>query len=121
MREKLVFCHYHYEKSKHPKFYNSACKMLERAKNCAFVSQADIELFFARVKNALEMSKPEGHRATVQHNKGNGGGQITVVSGKLDDDVARLYYQRIEGFLEYDLCFSLTDVSERYEEGGSHE
>ena len=40
--EKMLFCHYHYEKTKHPKFYDSACELLAKGKDCAFTSQNEV-------------------------------------------------------------------------------
>ena len=117
---KMKFCHYHYEKTKHPHFYDKACEMLEKAKQCAFTSQNEVDNLVALAKKALEENKPEGHPSQVVHSKGAGGGQISIVSGKLDDDVARLYYQTVSCFLEYNTeAEDFFDVSERYEEGGA--
>lgn len=117
---KMKFCHYHYEKAKHPKFYDKACELLEKAKNCAFTSQNEVEIFVYMVKKALDENKPEGHPSRLVHSRSANGGQIFIQSGKLDDDIARLYYDDISRFLEYDSeANDFFDVSERYEEGGA--
>lgn len=117
---KMKYCHYHYEKTKHPKFYDDACRQLATAKNCAFTSQNEVDIFVHLVREALDKSKPEGHACRVLHTIGTDGGQITIWSGNLDDDVARLHYSDISSFLEYDLeTKRFCDVSKRYEEGGS--
>lgn len=116
----MMFCDYHYEKTKHPKFYDKACELLEKAKNCAFTSQNEVDVFVYEVKKALDENKPEGHPSRLVHSRSANGGQIRIQSGKLDDDIARLYYAKIERFLEYDLeAQDFFDVSERYEKGGS--
>ena len=51
---KMKFCHYHYEKANHPKFYDKACELLEKAKKCAFTSQNEVDIFVYEVKKALE-------------------------------------------------------------------
>ncbi len=112
----MEFCYYHYEKSKHPKFYDKACALLKKAKKCAFTSQNEVDIFAHMVKEALEESKPEGHPSLFVHTKSEGGGQMVIQSGKLDEDIARLYYYDILRFLEYDLdAQDFFDVSERYE------
>lgn len=117
---KILFCDYHYEKSKHPKFYNSACKLLEKAKYCAFINQNEIDIFVSLCRKALEENTPEGHPSKVLHSKNANGGQITIWTGNLDDDVARLYYKPISRFLEYDSEVNdFFDVSEQYEKGGA--
>ena len=116
---KMKFCHYHYEKANHPKFYDKACELLEKAKKCAFTSQDEVEIFVYMVKKALDENKPEGHPSRLVHSRSANGGQIVIQSGKLDDDIARLYYVEIRHFLEYDyVAKDFFDVSERYEEGG---
>lgn len=116
---KIKFCHYHYEKSKHPKFYDGACDLMAKAKNCAFTSQNEVDIFVHKVKETLEAQKPEGHPSIVTHCKSDNGGQICIQSGKLDDDIARLYYSEIQRFLEYNLdAQDFFDVSERFEKGG---
>lgn len=113
---KMKFCHYHYEKATHPKFYGKVCGLLAKAKNCAFTSQNEVDIFVHMVNEALE----KGHPSRVVHTKSSEGGQIVIRSGKLDDDIARLYYANISCFLEYDLeAKDFFDVSERYEEGGT--
>ena len=117
---KMKFCHYHYEKSKHPKFYNKACELLEKAKKCAFTSQNEVDIFVSMVKKALDENKPEGHPSRLVHSRSANGGYITILSGNIDDDIARLYYDDISRFLEYDLeAQDFFDVSERFEEGGA--
>lgn len=112
----MEFCYYHYENTKHPKFYDKACALLKKAKKCAFTSQNEVDIFAHMVKEALEESKPEGHPSLFVHSKGEGGGQMVIQSGKLDEDIARLYYYDILHFLEYDLdAQDFFDVSERYE------
>lgn len=116
---KMKFCHYHYEKANHPKFYDKACELLEKAKKCAFTSQDEVEIFVYMVKKALDENKPEGHPSRLVHYRSANGGQIVIQSVKLDDDIARLYYVEIRHFLEYDyVAKDFFDVSERYEEGG---
>ena len=110
----MKFCHYHYEKVKHPKFYDKACELLEKAKNCAFTSQNEVDIFVNLVKQALTDHLPLGHSARVVHNHDRSGGNITIVSGKLDDDIARLYYADIRHFLEYDTeARDFFDISEK--------
>ena len=117
---KMMFCHYHYEKTKHPKFYDQACQLLKKAKKCAFTSQNEVNIFAYMVKKALDENKPEGHPCQLVHSHSAGDGQICIVSGKLDDDIARLYYAKIERFLEFDMeAQDFFDVSERYEKGGN--
>lgn len=116
---KMKFCYYHYEKTKHPKFYDKACELLEKAKRCAFVSQNEVDIFVHEVKKALDENKPEGHPSRVAHYRSADGGQICIRSGNLVDDIARLDYDDISRFLEYDLnAKDFFDVSERYEKGG---
>ena len=116
----MMFCDYHYEKTKHPKFYDQACQLLEKAKNCAFTSQKEVDIFVGMVRGALEECKPDGHPSRLVHSRSANGGNICIQSGKLDDDIARLYYAKIERFLEYDLeAQDFFDVSERYEKGGA--
>lgn len=116
---KMKFCHYHYEKAKHAKFYDKACELLEKAKMCAFTSQDDVDIFVYMVKKALDENKPEGHPSCLVHYRSANGGQIVIKSGKLYDEIARLYYKDISHFLEYDfVAKDFSDVSERYEEGG---
>ena len=116
---KMLFCHYHYEKSKYPKFYDSACELLAKGKDCAFISQDEVDIFVHLVKEALEAQKPEGHPSAVTHTRSDNGGQICIVSGKIDDDIARLYYSEIRRFLEYNLeAEDFFDISNRFEEGG---
>lgn len=117
---KMMYCHYHYEKTKHPKFYDAACELLAKAKQCAFTSQNEVDIFVNMVKQALEGNKPAGSSSRLVHTKGKDGGQITIQTGKLDDDVARLHYYPIRKFLEYKLsAMDFFDVSERYEKGGA--
>lgn len=116
---KMKFCHYHYEKAKHAKFYDKACELLEKAKKCAFTSQGEVEIFVYKVDKALDENRPEGHPSCLVHSRSANGGQIVIKSGKLDEDIARLYYDDISRFLEYDSeAKDFFDVSERYEEGG---
>lgn len=117
---KMKFCYYPYEKAKHPKFYNKACELLMKAKNCAFTSQNEVDIFVSMVKKALDENKPEGHPSRLVHSRSANGGQITIQSGILDENIiARLYYNDISHFLEYDLeAQDFFDVSERFEEGG---
>ena len=84
---KMKFCHYHYEKATHPKFYGKACELLAKAKNCAFTSQNEVDIFVNMVKEALEKNRPEGHPSRVEHTKSSDGGQIVIRSGKLDDEL----------------------------------
>ena len=117
---KMMYCHYHYEKSKHPKFYDAACELLKNGYKSAFTSQNEVDIFVQMVKTVLDEHKPEGHASKVIHSKGADGGQITIWTGSLDDDIARLYYYPISRFLEYDLdAQDFFDVSERYEKGGN--
>ena len=117
---KMKFCHYHYEKANHPKFYDKACELLEKANKCAFTSQNEVDIFVYEVKKALDENKPEGHPSRLVHSRSANGGQIVIQSGKLDDDIARLYYDDISRFLEYDMnAKDFFDVSERFEEGGN--
>ena len=117
---KMIFCYYYYEKSKHPKFYDKACELLEKAKKCAFTSQNEVDIFVSMVEKALDENKPEGHPSRLVHSRSANGGQICIQSDKLDDDIALLYYDDISRFLEYDLeAQDFFDVSERFEEGGA--
>ena len=97
---KMKFCHYHYEKTKHPKFYDKACELMEKAKKCAFTSQNEVDIFVYKVRKALDENKPEGHPSRLVHTRSANGGQICIRSGKLDDDIARLYYADISRFLD---------------------
>lgn len=116
---KMKFCHYHYEKAKHAKFYDKACELLEKAKKCAFTSQKEVDIFANMVKKALDENKPEGHPSRLVHFRNSNGGQIVIQYGELYEDIARLYYDDISRFLEYDSeAKDFFDVSERYEEGG---
>lgn len=114
----MKFCHYHYEKTKHPKFYDKACELLEKAKKCAFTSQNEVDIFVNMVTKALDEHKPQGHSSKVMHIKSaDGDGQITICTGKLDDDIARLYYQPVVQLLEYDHeVKAFFDISERFGE-----
>lgn len=117
---KIKFCFYHYEKSRHPKFYDGACELIAKASDCAFTSQNEVDIFVHKVKEALEAQKPEGHPSAVTHTRSDTGGQICIVIGKLDDDIARLYYSEVRRFLEYNpVAENFFDVSERYEKGGA--
>lgn len=117
---KIKFCFYHYEKSRHPKFYDDACDLIAKASDCAFTSQNEVDVFVQKVKEALEAQKPEGHPSAVTHTRSDNGGQICIVSGNIDDDIARLYYSEVRRFLEYNLeAEDFFDVSERYEKGGA--
>ena len=92
---------------------------MEKAKKCTFVSQNEVDIFVYEVRKALDENKPEGHPSRLVHTRSADGGQICIRSGKLDDDIARLYYYDISRFLEYDLdAKDFFDVSERYEKGG---
>lgn len=94
----MIFCCYYWWKSNHPKFYTETVHLLGTASNKSFVSQKDLDAFITMLRTRLDMDKPKGHAAKVEYY----GGQITIVSGKVDDTIARIETHKIEGYLQYD-------------------
>lgn len=95
----MFYCYLYWYKNQHPKFYNEAVAIMARANGKAFIEKKDLDAFVARLRNRLDMDKPEGHSAKVEVCSA----QISIVSGKVDDTIARIHFGKIEGFLRYDL------------------
>lgn len=98
------FCCDFYEKSKHPKFYDDAISVMRSANEHAFSTKEDFDVFVYRVKRKLALSKPSGHAASVSVNiSEDRKGQIYIESGKVDGEIARLYFYPVKSVLEYDM------------------
>ena len=109
----MIFCFHMFWKSKHPKFYTPVVEKMKQANNKAFLSRKDLEMFIYLLRDILAQNKPEGHAARIYASKGQEGG-IYLQSGKVDDDITRLYFQAFDDILEYDdNVHTFFDVSER--------
>lgn len=98
------FCCDFYEKAKHPKFYDDAVAMMRSANENAFSKKEDFDVFVYRIKRKLELSKPSGHEAHVYvHVSGERSGKISILSGKVDECIARIHCHPVKNVLEYDM------------------
>jgi hypothetical protein len=98
------FCCDFYEKSKHPKFYDDAIAVMRSANEHCFSTKEDFDVFVYRVERKLELSKPSGHKAYVSvYTSEDRKGQIYIESGKVDGDIARIYFHPVKSVLEYDM------------------
>lgn len=119
----MIFCCDYWYKNQHPKFYNETIDMMGRANKKAFISRNDLLAFVRRLREQINRDKPKGHEAKIEcYNlelKANDG-QISLVSGKLDDSIARIYFHRVEKVLRYnDIEDRFQDWSEAFREGGT--
>lgn len=109
----MIFCFHMFWKSKYPKFYAPVVEKMKEANNKAFLNRRDLEMFAHLLCDILAQNKPEGHAARICVSKGREGG-IYLQSGKVDDDIARLYFQTFAEIIEYDDDVqTFFDVSER--------
>ena len=104
----MIYCYCcdFFEKSKHPKFYDEAVAMMKAVNGHAFSRKEDFDVFVYRLKRKLELSKPSGHKACVSVNASvseDRKGQVFIESGKVDGDIARLYFHPVKNVLEYDM------------------
>jgi len=109
----MIFCFHMFWKSKSPKFYAPVIEKMKQANNKAFLNRRDLEMFVYLLRDILAQNKPEGHASRIFVSKGKEGG-IYLQSGKVDEDIARLYFQTFGDILEYDDDEkTFFDVSER--------
>jgi len=113
----MIFCCDFFEKSKHAKFYDAAIDMMRKANGCAFLDRNDFDIFCHLLRRKLKEAMPEGSIAHISVcRNAKGGGQIAVESGRVDDQISRLYFHAVTCVLQYDLdARDFFDVSERLE------
>ena len=68
--------------------------MMKSMNERAFLKYDDLDIFISRLKKRIEKDKPKGHTAHVNfvNLRENGKGQVFLVSGKDETDIARLYF-----------------------------
>ena len=111
----MIFCNSYFYKQTHPKFYQPVLDLMWEANNKSFLTKKDFDIFCDRLKRRLAMAKPVGHACSINvHYSGNGDGCIYLESGKLDDNIGRLFFTKFTEILEYDEeVENFYDVSER--------
>ena len=118
----MIYCSNFSEKSKYPRFYRTAVELMGKANHCAFRDKLDLEIFVSLLKRAIDESKPKDHRARVELTYSRElEGQIAIESGKVDFQIARLYFYPVNRVLEYDYeagDFFPVDRIDHIEEGG---
>ena len=119
----MIFCCYFWSKNQHPKFYNDTIDMMERANQKAFIAHKDLAAFVRRLKEQIERDKPQNHAAKIEcfnFELNAKEGQISLVSGKVDDTIARISYHRVEKILRYiEVEDRFQDWSDAFKEGGT--
>lgn len=118
----MIFCCDFWWKNQHPKFYNETVDIMGRANKKAFIGRKDILAFVKRLRDQIERDKPKGHQAKIEcYNlelKAKDG-QISIVSGKLDDTIARISFHYVEKILRYnEIEDRFMDWTEAFKEGG---
>lgn len=100
----MYFCHYTFEASQHPKFYNEALRLLTGVKDKAFMAKVDVRALADLVKKRLEEDKPKGSPARLDVTVSTDGGiQMTLTSGRdTDTDIGRAWFCPIKAFWSYD-------------------
>jgi hypothetical protein len=99
----MIYCSNFFEKSKYPRFYRTAVELMGKANHCAFRDKLDLEIFVSLLKRAIDESKPKDHRARVEVTYSRElEGQIAIESGKVDFQIARIYFSPVRSVLEYD-------------------
>lgn len=98
----MVYCFDFFEKSKYPRFYEPVMELMRKANHCAFLNRNELEIFIALLKSALDEAKPKDHRAHVETTwMRELQGQISIESGKVDFQIARIRFSPIRKVLEY--------------------
>lgn len=100
----MFYCHYTFEASQHPKFYDEALHMLTRAKNKAFMAKVDVRALADLVRQRLEEDKPKNSPAHLDVSVSTDGSiQMTLSSGRdTDTDIGRAWFSPIKAFWSYD-------------------
>ena len=97
--------------------------MMGRANKKCFISRKDLFAFVKRLRGQIDRDKPKGHQAKIvcynlELNANDG--QISIVSGILDDTIARISFHRIEKVLRYnEIEDRFMDWSDAFKEGGA--
>ena len=99
----MIFCYHLSVKAKYPRFYEPAVALMKKADGCAFLTRADLDVFCAMLKKSLDARKPVCHRANIciyfsRENEG----QVSIESGKVDFQIARIMFRPVKQVLEYD-------------------
>ena len=100
----MYFCHYTFEASQHPKYYNDALRLLTSVKDKALMAEVDARALADLVRMRLEEDKPKGSPARLDVTVGRDGCiQMTLTSGKdTDTDIGRAWFCPIKAFWSYD-------------------
>lgn len=118
----MYYCCNFFAKSKHPEFYKGTIELMRKANHCAFLTSDDLNVFCAMLKKNIDAHKPMGHKAHIEKiSQPDGHGQISLESGKVDFQIARLYFYPVNRVLEYDYeagDFFPVDRIDHIEEGG---
>ena len=90
----MIFCCDFWWRNQYPKFYTNTVNMMKSMNEHAFLKYDDFDIFISRLKKRIEKDKPKGHTAHVNFvdMRENGKGQVFLVSGKDETDIARLYF-----------------------------
>lgn len=101
----MIFCCDFWWKTQHPKFYSNTIDMMGRSNHKAFWTYEDLNAFVKRLRTQIETDKPKGHPAKIESHSFElkaKVGQISLVSGKVDETIARISFHKVEKILRYD-------------------
>lgn len=119
----MIICCDFWWKNHHPKFYNETVDIMGRANKKAFISRNDLYAFVKRLRGQIDRDKPKGHQAKIECfnlELNASDGKISLVSGKLDDAIARISFHSVEKVLRYnEIEDRFTDWSDAFKEGGA--
>lgn len=87
----------------YPKFYNKTVGLMKSANGKAFLTENDLSIFIDLLRKQIDADKPKGHAAHISFSGINkdGKGHVYVESGKLDTDIARLFFHRVKSIVTY--------------------
>lgn len=111
----MKYCHYFFEKSKRPKFYDGVVALMALAYQMG-IEEEDLTAFITTLKSMLEESKPSGHAARIHTLRDGESCNIYLQSGKLDDDIARLFFSEVRGKMTIKLKKSKPQSTEKGDE-----
>lgn len=98
----MIFCYDFTPKAKYPRFYQPTVELMQKAAGRAFLTREDLDVFFAMLKQRIDHDKPIGHKASVHvHFSRENAGQVSLESGKVDFQIARIHFQPVQQVLEY--------------------
>jgi len=117
----MILARVTYIKSKMPKFYEKTVEKMQRADGVAFLSLQDVEDFVVSLRRQLFADKPNGHAAHIKFSpasvRKNDDGFIYICSGRVDEDVARIYLYPVREIVTFSQLKSM-DLNIQVKKGG---